>query len=551
MKSIGNSTRQDYFFVVFLLLLISAFSIYFLSFTLFDGFATFSNDAASYVLLARKWSPYFVPSDAELYTWPLQTLPPGFSWALAITGASESLWSSHLFVSICMLGSLVIIGWIAYREVGWLIGCMLVLAFCLLPGVTTSSMGILSENLYLLLSLAVLWTYSNVQKNENANILTYLLLLVFLTSAILTRTIGVSLVAALFIAALLDKKLTGNQKLRVYLIAASSLVLWRLWDVVGFQPGDMTYGYYLKHYFGWGADTSGVFTFLWQNFKTNSSQILSSWGHYLSLNHTNFWFFIFSYILLVFCLFGLILRLRQRKLDALYIVFYLFILLIWPHPGEMTRFLHPIVFLLLLQPIVFFMTDPKIGSHMEVKYVLAVVVLAFTVNSTFIQLRMKKQREAAQNSSLDLSHSYEFYDFPSQASGIYQAISFATITKYIKNSVKHVQPNDVVATVKHVNYSLLTDRRAVNLSTIVSDIQQFCNLKVKDVDLVFLSDLTTGFNREGSAKWEKYKEISSNIWKESVNEQMGATYSVAIDKEKLNSKLEESGYDCQSYQAQR
>jgi len=28
--------------------------------------ATFSNDAANYVLFARKWSPFFVPSAAEL-----------------------------------------------------------------------------------------------------------------------------------------------------------------------------------------------------------------------------------------------------------------------------------------------------------------------------------------------------------------------------------------------------------------------------------------------------------------------------------------------------
>ena len=450
-----------------------------------------------------------------------------------------------------MLGSLILVGWMAYKEAGWLIGGMLVLAFCMLPGVITSSMGILSENLYLLLSLAALLTYSSIKKDENAGWGWYLLLLGFLTFAILTRTIGIALIAAVSLITMLEKELGRSQKIRVYLIVISGAIFWQLWGVFNPQTSDMTYGYYIEHYIGSEASAYSVLEFIWNSFKINSMQILSAWSHYLALNHTNFWLFLFSYTLLILCLTGLVLRLLQRKLDALYVTLYIFILLIWPHPGEMTRFLHPIVFLLFIQPVFYCTGNANFRSQLIVKMTLVVFILALIVNSFVIQTRMLAQRGATQSANLDLSHAYELYDFPSRDAGLYQATSFAMTKKYMKMSAQYVPPEGVVATVKHVNYSILTDKRAVNHVGVVSDLQQLCNLKIKGVDLIFLSDLTTGFNQEGYTQWEKYRDISSDIWKAPVMNNESVAYSIAIDKSKLNSKLEKAGYNCQAYQAHR
>jgi hypothetical protein len=120
--------------------------------------------------------------------------------------------------------------------------------------------------------------------------------------------------------------------------------------------------------------------------------------------------------------------------------------------------------------------------------------------------------------------------------------------KYMATSAQHVPVNGVVATVKPVNYTILTDRRAVTLVTVVPHMQQLCNLKIKDVDVVFLSALTTKFNREGRTHLDKYRNIASDVWMVKGDEDEGVAYSLVIDKTKLNLELESGGYNCQSYQ---
>ena len=548
MNGKGKLNRQDYYFLIFLVLLLSAYSFHFLSFTLFDGFTTFSNDAANYVLLARKWSPFFSPSDAELFTWPVQNFPPGFPWVLAITGASETLWLSHALVSFCMICSLILAGWLTYRRLGWLMGGLLILALVSLPGVVTSSLGILSENLYLLLSLSVLMTYSYIKRKQNTTWGLYLLLSFFLTFTVLTRTIGIAIFGALFLVTLLDSELARKVKNRLYISIASSVILWQSWVIFNPQSSDLTYGFSIEYIIGSKAGLTDVLTFLWHSFNVNTMQVLSSWSHYLFLTHSNLWFFLFSYIVFIVCLIGLGLRLLQLKLDSLYIVFYLIILLFWPHPGEMTRFLHPIMFLMILQPVFYFMNNPKTRDNLIVKTALLITISALIANSTYIHFRMQEQRAKQLFSNPDLSHSYEFYDFHSANTGLFQALGFANITKYMKESAQYVPLQSVVATVKPVNYSILNNRRAVNLVAVVSDMQQLCNLKIKDVDFVFLSSLTTKLNREGLSTVKKYKKISSNMWMAPETEDEVVAYTFAIDKSKLNLELQRAGYVCQAFQ---
>lgn len=550
MTGVKRFNRQDYFFLFYLIVVVSAFSVHLLSFTLFDGFTTFSNDAGNYVLLARKWSPFFLPSDAEVYTWPLQVLPPGLSWTLAITGASESLWLSHLFVSFCMLASLILIGWMAYHSLGWLIGGTLIMALCLLPGVIISSLGILSENLYLFLSLTALLLYSFINNSNNAGWGWYLLLFLVLSFTILTRTIGISLIAAIFLVTLFSTELARKQKHRYLTVVFSSVLVWWLWGVLNSQPGDLTYDYYLEPYINSEVNIFNVLTVLLQTFSANLMQIMSSWSHYLSLTHTSFWFFLYSYGLLSFCVIGLGLRLAQRKLDAVYVLIYLLIILIWPHPNEMTRFLHPIAFLLILQPFLHFTSSPKTSDRLMVKSALVIAIMILIGNSTIIQMRMQEQRALALNSSPDLSHSYEYYDFTSRELGLTRALIFANVTKYITSSAQHIPVHSVVAAVKHINHAILTDRRTVNLVAAVSGLQQLCNLKIKDVDFIFLSALTTGFNKEGLSLLKKFKNISSATLTVKGRDGEDVAYNLVIDKAKLNLELEKAEYNCQSYQHQ-
>ena len=239
--SVSRVSRTDLIYLSFLLALVSVYALHLFSFTLFEGFSTFSNDSFSYLLLARKWSPYFAPGVVETLTWPANTYPPGFAWLLAITGASESTWQGHLVVSIAALLSIVLIGWLAYRELGWFYGGLLTVSFCLLPGVIVSSMGILSENLYLAASLAVLLLFSFIRENTECWPGWYVALFLFLWLALMTRTIGISLIAALLVVSLLDRNLGKDRRIIFALIALMTIGLWQLWSLIDPQSKETTY----------------------------------------------------------------------------------------------------------------------------------------------------------------------------------------------------------------------------------------------------------------------------------------------------------------------
>ena len=196
-------------------------------FTVFDGFSTFSSDSFSYIRLARNLSPYVDSSVANSMTLPEHARSPGFPWLLAITGAASSTYAAHLMVSISMLSAISVFGWMAFRQLGSILGGLLTISVTLLPGVVISSMTILTENPYICASLAVLLLYSYIRKNISCGRGWYAALLLVLTLAILIRTIGVSLAIALMIVATFDRKLGKQSRINFLLFAGISLVIWQ------------------------------------------------------------------------------------------------------------------------------------------------------------------------------------------------------------------------------------------------------------------------------------------------------------------------------------
>lgn len=194
-----------------------------------------------------------------------------------------------------------------------------------------------------------------------------------------------------------------------------------------------------------------------------------------------------------------------------------------------------------------------VGFHIKAEsfFAPASVVTVFIANSLFIQSGLRAQRQEAFQINPDLVHSYELYDSSSREFGLQRATGFTQIMKYIEWSAQYVPTGGVVATVKPGNYSLLTDRRAVTLVTTVPFFQQLCNLRVANVDRVFLSKLTSDFNEEGIAMIGKFFPVSSDIWKLNDTEGNGIAYTVAIDRDKLDAKLREEDFDCRSFKLKR
>ena len=123
------------------------------------------------------------------------------------------------------------------------------------------------------------------------------------------------------------------------------------------------------------------------------------------------------------------------------------------------------------------------------------------------------------------------------------------MTTAMTESARHIPADKVVATIKHENFVILADRQAITLSTLVPHIQQLCNLKLMNVDVVFLSHMTTAINVQKLTLLEDYRSISSHVWSMSDEGERVWAHVMFVDKTKLDLELESR--ECLSYQFNR
>lgn len=542
-------TRKELIYICFLLVLVSVYSLHLFTFTLFEGFATFSNDSFGYILLARKWSPWFAPTVAETLTWPVNNYPPGFAWLLAITGASESTYAGHLVASISMLLSLMLFGWWAYLKLGWVFGAALIISFTLLPGAILASMGVLSENPYLFASLSVLLTYTLIKTRSKFWPGLYFLLLLSLSLSILTRTVGIALAMALIVISLLDHTLRNDKRIMFLLIAFMSLILLLVWGLLDPRAKESDYlslfGATLsfeKH------NLTESLALLIGHIRANVLAMPQSFNSYLALSNTTAYFAIFSYILWAICVLSVVLRARQLKFDAIYLLFYFGIYTLWPFRDEMHRFFHPAMLLLLIQPVLYFHAKSESSGKIHIRIIVFSTIILLTINSSIIQSRLVALRNIARTDEPSIAHSLEYYRLADRSQAVNKAMVYKGVMLMMKESVQVIPKGSAVAAVKHEALTLLADRESINLSTIVSYNQQLCNFKIRDVEFVFISDLTTGYNPVGIGLLNNYQDISSYVFTVENSDGEQFVHVLKLDKERIDSKLDEVEFECQRFQ---
>lgn len=544
----GRYSRTDFIYLLFLLTLVGVYALHLFSFTVFDGFSTLSSDSFSYIRLARSMSPYTDASVANSLTLPEHARPPGFPWLLAITGAAYSTYAAHLVVSISMLTAISIFGWMAFRQLGSMLGGLLTISVTLLPGVVIFSMTILSENPYICASLAVLLLYSYIRKNIDCGRGWYATLLLVLTLAILTRTIGVALAMALIVVATLDRKLSKQSRIIFLLIAGISLGIWQLWGVFGVGSGvDAQLGVIGPLFGNDQQDLLGRLGGFIGALRTNAYSIAVAWNNYFSLTRDNTYFFVFTYLLLGICVISLGLRAKQLKFDALYLCFYIGIIIAWPFPEALVRFLHPIIILLLIQPMLYFPVRDKSTRGRIIRTVSIAAMFVLIVNSLVAQSQLIRLRTEAETNNPALRHSVEFYDLVDRGKAEEQSAIFQAVMKMMAESAQVIPVGSSVAVVKHEAYMLLADREAVMLSMIVPYHQQLCNFKLRDVEYIFLSPLKSTYSNSPFELVEQYRDITAFALSTSVQQTEPDYYILKLDMSSIESILRQSGFDCHSY----
>jgi hypothetical protein len=158
--------------------------------------ASLGDDSVSYLTLARYFSPF--SSDPLVAPWAKyhSHFPPLFPLMLAFTGGAQSFLAAHLMVGAWALAALCLVyRYAALRLESAFAGFALAAIFLLTPSAWISIRSILSEPMYLALSLAAL-LYHDRRLDENAGRRAWIVFALLLAAAYLTRVAGLALLAA-------------------------------------------------------------------------------------------------------------------------------------------------------------------------------------------------------------------------------------------------------------------------------------------------------------------------------------------------------------------
>jgi hypothetical protein len=156
-----------------------------------DVIASLGDDSVSYIAMARHLSPWSGDALVEPWLRYYSHFPPLFPLLLALTGGAWNFFAGHMLVAACaVLAATMVYAYGAARFASPRGGLLLAIVFVLLPTAWISVTGILSEPLYLALSLAALAWH---EKHGEDRILVLGLLV---AAAFMTRVAGIALLAA-------------------------------------------------------------------------------------------------------------------------------------------------------------------------------------------------------------------------------------------------------------------------------------------------------------------------------------------------------------------
>ncbi len=288
-----------------------------------DRLLSFGGDNATYLLIARDFAPYGASSPGALGYAHQNYYPPLYPLFLAITGTSHSLVAAHVATITLLLASfLVLFAWCRRAGLDSLASFAVTLAFAAVRGTYFTALEIESEPLYLLLTLVALFAARRASGRDGFAWPVVAALAV--GAATLTRSAGLALLAAYGVHLLIRRP---KRFPVLALLGAMPALLW------------------MRH--GGNSDYTRI---LIERYQAGGLAAIRD-GLVLQLTSlANDWLALFAVepsapVALVTTgvaalgLAGALMRLRRGELDALYLGAYLTLIVIWPFPGEMARFL--------------------------------------------------------------------------------------------------------------------------------------------------------------------------------------------------------------------
>ena len=231
-----------------------------------DVIASIGDDSLSYVALARHLSPFSGDALVEPWVRYYSHFPPVFPLLLAFTGGAWNFLAAHMLVAACAVFAAAMVCICGAMRLGSeRAGLGAAVVFLLLPTAWVSILGILTEPLYLALSLAALAWHERHPEGRNTR--DALVLGLLIAAACMTRVAGVALIAA-YVAHVVIGVIVRRERpaMRAFLPIAIPVAFQLLWWIL--RPPLQSRGYQmdLQAILGnWFTDTGRVATISWNS----------------------------------------------------------------------------------------------------------------------------------------------------------------------------------------------------------------------------------------------------------------------------------------------
>ncbi|HWA39924.1 MAG TPA: hypothetical protein VG873_18880 [Burkholderiales bacterium] len=413
------------------------------------GLGTFADDSVSYLVMAQVFSPWHAAAAPVASVFPLEAFhPPLFPLVLALVGASHDFSLAHGVNAVLLAACLPLVFQVALRWLGATLPAILAtLAVLTLPALWIHVRGILSEPLFCLLLLAtVMLLEARIGTRARLTGLAALF-----AALALTRTVGLAVAMGYALWAV-TRPGTPAQRAAGALPALAALAAYALW--IALRPAAVA-----DPNAGAAADRLGeVLTApasLAGGLARQALAMAEAWTGSLML----FWVEgaytrpAVAGLVGVLALAGLCLR-RARP-DTWMVGAYLVTYLLWPFYDQMTRFLFPVVPLLVLYA---FVPLARLAERMRRPALPALILFLVVLSLTAPALGFIHQRA---RSELPHAAIIDWYRTPDLAAARARAQVHLDLAADMDRIRRSSAPGDRVMWVAPAYVALLAERHAV------------------------------------------------------------------------------------------
>ena len=440
-----------------------------------EGFIGSISDTAFYLTVADYFSPYrTAPHGLGASMFYDFSMPPLYPLVLAVLGGGSEHPVASYFATSCMMAAAVgaVYVWLRTERLAVAEALGLSLVFALLPATLLGVMAIQSEPLYVACTFAgfALWGV------RETKVWVAPLAALCIGSSALVRAVGVSAIGALLVCWRLDRR--ARRTLLIPVLAVAPYLAWTIVKYVGdMQP-----------------------TYLDSVVRGSFTETLDYLANQITINLPAAWSGIVQSfdlvgspyasvacaVLLSFSVGGFALRLRKLKIDSLYVVFYLAIIIVWPYPGHMRRFLH------VLMPLFLFYSYLGVGQlnyflapTMRRPVVIAYIVILVVVlaPSTFVMVDQVARAEDTATRNFVRSPQWYMYDSPSKATVVMERVM--QIMDGMSGIDDHLPPDACVSSAAHAYIPLYGRRRSRPVAGLAVADERFFS-RLRDCPYVFM-----------------------------------------------------------------